>query len=85
MKILNYSTFRSQLASSMDNVINNHKPIIVTRGAEKESVIVMSLNDFKSYEETSYLMSSINNSNRLNASISELEKGNISIRELIEE
>jgi antitoxin YefM len=85
METLNYSTFRSQLASSMDKVINNHKPLIVTRGAEKESVIVMSLDDFKSYEETAYLMSSINNSNRLSASISELEKGDISIRELIEE
>ncbi len=85
METLNYSTFRSQLASSMDKVINNHKPLIVTRGAEKESVIVMSLDDFKSYEETAYLMSSINNSNRLNASISELKKGDISIRELIEE
>ena len=85
METLNYSTFRSQLASSMDKVINNHKPLIVTRGAEKESVIVMSLDDFKSYEETAYLMSSINNSNRLNASISELEKGNSSIKELIEE
>lgn len=85
METLNYSTFRSQLASSMDKVINNHKPLIVTRGAEKESVIVMSLDDFKSYEETAYLMSSINNVNRLNASISELEKGNVSIKELIEE
>ena len=85
METLNYSTFRSQLASSMDKVINNHKPLIVTRGAEKESVIVMSLGDFKSYEETAYLMSSINNVNRLNASISELEKGNVSIKELIEE
>ena len=85
METLNYSTFRSQLASSMDKVVNNHKPLIVTRGAEKESVIVMSLDDFKSYEETAYLMSSINNVNRLNASISQIEKGNISIRELIEE
>ena len=85
METLNYSTFRSQLASSMDKVINNHKPLIVTRGAEKESVIVMSLDDFKSYEETAYLMSSINNVNRLNASISELEKGTVSIKELIEE
>lgn len=85
MRTLNYSTFRSTLAASMDKVIDDHKPIIVTRGADKEAVIVMSFEDFKSYEETSYLMSSMNNFNRLNASIEEIEKGISSKHELIEE
>ena len=85
METLNYSTFRSKLAASMDKVINNHKPLIVTRGAEKESVIVMSLDDFKSYEETAYLMSSISNVNRLNSSISEIENGGVVEKEIIEE
>ena len=85
MRTLNYTSFRSKLASSMDSVIDDHQPIAVTRGAEKKAVVVMSLDDFKSYQETAHLMSSINNYNRLNQSIEELESGNSLQKELVEE
>ena len=85
METLNYTTFRNDLASSMDKVAENHKPIIVTRGSNKQSVVVMSLDDFKSYEETAHLMSSMNNLKRLEESMREIENGLIIQKELIEE
>ncbi|QIV96668.1 antitoxin YefM [Allofrancisella inopinata] len=85
MRTLNYTSFRNELASSMDSVIEDHQPIVVTRGSEKKAVVVMSLDDFKSYQETAHLMSSINNYNRLDQSIKELESGNSIQKELIEE
>jgi antitoxin YefM len=85
MYTLNFSEFRSKLATSMDKVTNNHKPMIITRGSEKSAVVVMSLDDYKSYEETAYLMSSAKNAKRLNESIKEVEKGLAVNHNLIEE
>ncbi|AJI56170.1 type II toxin-antitoxin system Phd/YefM family antitoxin [Francisella philomiragia] len=85
MQTVNYSTFRSELSDSMDRVTKNHSPMIVTRGSKKEAVVMMSLEDFKAYEETAYLMRSMNNYKRLQNSIDEVESGLAIQKELIEE
>lgn len=79
-----YTHTRQNLATIMDNVINNRTPIMVTR-QQKEPVVIISLNDFKSMEETAYLMQSSTNAQRLNQAISELENGFGIQRELIED
>lgn len=84
MENMTYSDFRSHLASALDKVNDNHVPILVTRQSGKIAV-VMSLEDFKSYEETAYLMSSIKNAQRLTKSIEQLEKKMGKHRKLIEE
>jgi len=84
MENMTYSDFRSHLASALDRVHNNHVPILITRQSGKFAV-VMSLEDFKSYEETAYLMSSVKNAKRLNASVAQLEKKRGKPRKLIEE
>jgi len=85
MQTVNYSTFRNELSNSMDKVTKNHSPMIVTRGSKKESVVLISLEYFKAYEETAYLMRSMNNYNRLQNSIEEIESGLVIQKELIEE
>lgn len=84
MENITYSDFRSHLASTLDKVNDNHIPILVTRQSGK-SAVVMSLEDFRSYEETAYLMSSVKNAKRLNESINQLEKKMGKRRKLIEE
>ena len=81
---MSYSSFRANLASALDAVNENHKPIIITRQQGKPAVVI-SLEDFQSYEETAYLMSSPKNAQRLNQAIAEIESGNTSQHELIEE
>jgi len=84
MKTLSYSALRSNLASTLDQVNNDHSPLIITRKGADSSVLI-SLSDFNAYEETAYLMSSPKNAQRLNEAITEIEAGNTINKELIEE
>ena len=84
MDVMTYSDFRSSLASTMDRVNDNHKPVMVTRQNGKPAVL-MSLEDFNAYKETAYLMSSPKNAQRLNEAIDEIEAGNTVQHGLIEE
>jgi len=84
MDIVNYSSLRNNLASVLDKVNDDHAPVVITRQNGKAAVII-SLEDFKSYEETAYLMSSVKNAKRLNASVAQLEKKRGKPRKLIEE
>ena len=84
MDTMSYSSFRSHLASTLDKVNDDHKPVLITRQNGKPA-IVMSLEDFKAYEETAYLMASPKNAARLNQAIAEAEAGTTVQRELVEE
>lgn len=84
MDTINYSTFRNHLASILDKVNDDHKPILITRQNGKPAVVI-SLEDFQAYEETAYLMASPKNAERLNLAINEAEAGNTQQHKLIEE
>ena len=84
MDTISYSAFRNKLASTLDKVNDDHKPILITRQNGKPAVVI-SLEDFQAYEETAYLMASPKNAERLNASIAELEAGKGTKHELIDE
>jgi antitoxin YefM len=84
MDAMNYSTFRKDLAKTLDKVGEDHKPILITRQRGKPAV-VMSLEDFKSYEETAYLMASPVNAARLHDAIAEVEAGRTVSHDLIDE
>lgn len=84
MDTISYSAFRTHLASTLDKVNDDHKPVLITRQNGKPAVI-MSLEDFQAYEETAYLMASPKNAERLNQAIAEVEAGNTLEQGLIEE
>ena len=84
MKTINFSQTRQNLASTFDSVVDNCTPIIVTR-QNKESVVIISMKDYRAMEETAYLMQSQANAKRLNHAIAQLEAGEGKKRELIEE
>lgn len=83
MRTINFSDTRKNLSTIMDGVVNNHSPLIITR-QNHEPVVLISLEDFKSYEETAYLMQSKKNAKRLNNAIKQLEKNEGKERELID-
>ncbi len=83
MKTSTFTHTRQNLASTMDIIVENHTPITITR-QNKEPIVMISLEDFKSMEETAYLMQSINNASRLNNAINNLENSLGTSRELIE-
>ncbi|MDH3973020.1 MAG: type II toxin-antitoxin system prevent-host-death family antitoxin [Deltaproteobacteria bacterium] len=84
MDSISYSEFRSHLAGTLDKVNDDHVPILITRRNGKPAVVI-SLEDFKSYEETAYLMASPKNAERLNEAIAEVEAGKAITKDLIEE
>ena len=83
MDAITYSSARANLASTMDRVCNDHEPLIITRNGEK-AVVMLSLEDYKSLEETAYLLRSPANARRLLSSIAQLNAGQGASRELAE-
>ena len=81
MDAITYSTARAKLADTMDRVCDDHEPIIITRNGE-QAVVMMSLEDFNSLEETSYLLRSPKNAKRLLESLTALETGKGKVRSL---
>ena len=83
MHAMTYTEARQNLAKTMENVCNNHDPVIITSKRER-SVVMISLDDYNAMEETSYLLRSPKNAKRLLESIYEIENGGGEERELIE-
>ena len=84
MDVMSYSALRNNLASALDKVNEDHVSILITRQNGKPAVM-MSLDDFKSYEETAYLMSNAKNAERLNKAMIEIEAGKSKKRGMIDE
>lgn len=83
MNAISYTAARSNLAKTMEQVCNDHAPVIITR-SNAPSVVMMSLEDFESWQETAYLLRSRKNAQRLLTSIADLENGKGTERKLQE-
>ena len=74
MDAITYTAVRANLASTMDRVCNDHEPLIITRNGE-QSVVMLSLEDYKALEETAYLLRTPANAKRLLAAVAQLNTG----------
>lgn len=83
MEAITYSYTRQNLAEIMNKVVDDHAPVLITRQAG-QSVVMMSLQDFNAFEETSYLMRNPKNAKRLMESIEQLATSGGKARELID-
>ena len=83
MDAVSYKVARANLAKTMEKVCNDHDPVIITRKRESP-VVMLSLEDYQSMEETAYLLRSPANARHLLESIAELEAGKGTEQELIE-
>ena len=71
MTAITYTAARENLASTMDRVCADHDPVIITRNRD-QAVVMLSLDDYESLQETAYLLRSPANAKRLIASIESL-------------
>ena len=62
------------LAKTIENVCNDHAPVIIT-GKQEHAVVMISLEDYNAMEETNYLLRSPKNAQRLLDAIAEVEAG----------
>ncbi len=83
MDAISYTDARSNLSSTMRRVCDDHTPVIITRKSESP-VVMISLEDYQSMEETTYLLRSPANARNLLESIEELDDGKGVERELVE-
>lgn len=81
MNAISYTAARENLASTMDRVCEDHAPVIITRNRD-QSVVMLSLEDYESLEETAYLLRSPANAKRLLEAILALEEGKGVVREI---
>lgn len=75
MEALSYTKVRNQLSNVMNQVCQDHDPVIITR-QKHPSVVVMSLEDYNAITETAYLLQSPKNAERLNEAVKDFKLDN---------
>jgi len=76
MRTLSSTDLRKNLAETMDQVNDDHTPVIVTRAGGKP-VVMISLEDYSEMDETAYLLSSPANRKSLLKSLEDIEAGRV--------
>jgi antitoxin YefM len=84
MRSTSYSDLRKNLAAVLDSVTDDHAPMLITRDRGKPAAVLMSVEDFASYEETAHLLKNPRNAERLLEAVRELDDGKGEARELSE-
>lgn len=76
METVSYSELRQRLKAHMDRVCADHAPLLVTRQGG-EPVVMLSLAEYESLEETLHLLRDPANAERLLRSIAQAEAGQL--------
>jgi antitoxin YefM len=84
MKHASSTDLRANQSAMMDQVNDDHEPLIITR-AKGRSVVMISLEDYDEIDATIHLMSSPKNAARLAEAIERDNQGIAIKRELIDE
>ena len=74
MKTLTYSEASQNLAKTLDEIIENHSPVKIIRTRGKGDVVIMSLKEYESFQETFYLLKTPKNATRLLKAIKRLKR-----------
>ncbi|MBW4619158.1 MAG: type II toxin-antitoxin system prevent-host-death family antitoxin [Cyanosarcina radialis HA8281-LM2] len=83
MDAITYTQARKNFTSVMNQVCDDHAPIIITRQSERP-VVMMSLEDYNAIQETLYLLKSPKNAQRLYRALEELKAGQHQKQNLLE-
>ena len=74
MNAINYTTARKALAKTMEDVCLNNEPVLITKNGDC-SVVMISLKDYESLQETEFLLRSPKNAKRLMRAMEADRKG----------
>ena len=73
---VNYSEARKKLAALMESVCDDSDVVVITR-RKARPVVMMSLDEYNSIQETGYLLRNPANAGHLLESIADMHKGNV--------
>ena len=76
MKSITYTAARENLASTINRVCEDHAPVVITKNRD-QSVVMLSLAEYESLQETAFLLRSPANAKRLFAAIDALKRGKV--------
>lgn len=83
MKHTSSTQLRANLSKVMDQVIDDHEPVMVTRAGGKP-VVVISLEDYNAMDETMYLSASPANKAALEKAIAETDESTFVVKTMEE-
>ena len=84
MLAVNYTNLRDNMKTYMDKVTDDCETMIVTR-KDNKNVVILSEEAYNNLMENIYVVGNKTNYDWLMESTAQLEKGNLSIQELVEE
>lgn len=85
MKAVNYSELRENLKANLDAVTDNKELLLVHRPKGK-SIVMMTLDEYNSLQETQHLLQSKSNRERLEQAVENINtKRNLMKQNLVEE
>merc|ERR1712000_379110 len=84
MDAISYTAARTNLAKTLEQVCEDHSPVIITRN-KSQSVVMISLEDYEALQETAYLLRAPKNARRLLESVTELEQAMVKKRNFLNE
>jgi antitoxin YefM len=76
MKSLTYTEARENLANTINRVCEDNAPVIITRRRD-QSVVMLSLSEYESLQETAHLLRSPANAKRLFDSLDSIKRGKL--------
>ena len=74
MKSITYTAARENLASTVNRVCEDHAAVVITKNRD-QSVVMLSLKEYESLQETAYLLRSPANAKRLIEAMEALKRG----------
>ena len=76
MKSITYTAARENLAATINRVCEDNAPVMITRKRD-QSVVMLSLSEYESLQETAHLLRSPANAKRLFDSLDSIKRGKV--------